>query len=560
MFPRKLVLIAVVLLVGCGGLLLACTTLGTRLAGAAQYRHVALAPGNIPIPHTRDLAWLPQSDFAASVLQEWSARPLRDWETRGKDDVPRVMLARMLTRDRLPAANAYLLGLRPRGVTGSTWALNPHGDYDFSLAVLTTLLWRCGDTPDVLFPAARQHLLDVLLTEDGGDFRATAPRTLGFVRETENHILMTEGSRYLKNRWLQRHGSTAPRYDNIANGMETRLLARLGEIRTNGFYEFNSQPYVAYTITALLNLEAFASEPVRDAARADLDLMNWSYALGSYGLRHYPPFRRSYGYASTPSLTFGYQTIFMNVWLSHVPGRLAPPEIPGYDGNHAIIAAAHSYRPPDEVVRLIDEKAPGYFAMLGHGPDSSPEVYSAGPGFLLSAGGVHRGERSLIAARPIALFLDDRADRLDDVFHLAGPGADFRHWNNTGVHENFAGAAGPVHVPARFKPVASDATWQIYSGGPDLLVAVHSTPTCGLLVVLPGKDATALLTAFERANPAAADLASSFTFPDGRRLTYDLHSKPDQWVLVSADGRALDREFDRWPLIAGRMDPTPQPR
>ena len=83
----------------------------------------------------------------------------------------------------VPEANAYLLGLRPRGVTGSTWALNPHGDYDFSLAVLTTLLWRCGDNPDVLYPASRQHLLTVLLTEGGGEFRATAPRTLGFVRK-----------------------------------------------------------------------------------------------------------------------------------------------------------------------------------------------------------------------------------------------------------------------------------------------------------------------------------------------------------------------------------------
>lgn len=560
MFTRKPVLIATILLLGCGSLLLAGATLGTRLAGAAQYRHVALAPGNIPVPQTRDLAWLPQSDFAATVLKDWSARPLRDWETRGKDDVPRVLLARMLTRDRLPEANAYLLGLRPRGVTGSTWALNPHGDYDFSLAVLTTLLWRCGDNPDVLYPAARQHLLEVLLTEDGGEFRATAPRTLGFVRETENHILMTEGSRYLKNRWLQRHGDTAPRHDNLANGMEPRLLAILGELHANGFYEFNSQPYVAYTITALLNLEAFASEPVRDAARAALDLMNWSYALGSYGLRHHPPFRRSYGYASTPSLSFGYQTIFMNVWLSHAPGRVAPPEIPGDNGNHAIIAAAHSYRPADAVVRLINDKAPGYFAMLGHGPDSSPEIYSAGPGFLLSAGGVHRGERSLIAARPITLFLDDRADRLDDVFHLAGPGADFRHWNNTGVHENLAVAAGPVHVPARCKPVASGAAWQIYSGGADLLVAVHSTPTCGLLVVLPGKDPAALLAALERANLAAAALDSAFTFPDGHRLTYDLRSKPGQWVLVSADGRALDRDFDHWPLIAGRMGPTAPPR
>jgi hypothetical protein len=551
---RKAALIGAILLASCAGLLLTRPTLGTRLAGAAQYRHFALAPGNIPVPQTRDVAWQSQSEFAESVLKDWAARPLRDWATKGKDDVPRVMLARLLTHDRLPETNAFLLGLKPRGGTGSNWALNPVADYDFSLTVLTTILWRCGDAPEALFPAARQHLLDVLLTEDGGDFRASVPRSLGLVSETENHLLMTEGSRYLKNRWLQRHGDTRPRHDNLANGMEARLLALLVGLRTNGFYEFNSQPYVAYTITALLNLEAFASAPVRDAARAALDLMNWSYALGSYRLRHYPPFRRNYTYASSTSLTFGYQTVFMNVWLSYAPGRLVPPVIPGNTSSHALIAAALPYRPPDHVVRLINDKSPGYFVRLGHGPDSSPEIYSAGPGFLLSAGGVHRGERSLIAARPIVLFLDDRAATLDEVFHLAGPGNDFRRWNNTGVHENFACAAGPIHVPARFKPSASGVAWQIYSGGPDLLVAVHSTPECGLIIVLPGTDAAALLTSLERANPTTTALTSAFTFPDGHRLTYDLHSKPNRWVLVSDADRPLDRNFEHWPLISGRME------
>ena len=130
----------------------------------------------------------------------------------------------------------------------------------------------------------------MLLTEDGDDFRSKAPRTLGIVNETENHILMTEGSRYLKNRWLQTHGNAAPRYDNAANGMEGKLPAVLAEMKATGLFEFNSQPYIGYTITALLNFEAFGAEPLRVAAREVLDTLNWSYALGSYRLRHFPPF------------------------------------------------------------------------------------------------------------------------------------------------------------------------------------------------------------------------------------------------------------------------------
>ena len=552
MRPRRLILSAVLL--GLAAVLVtAWTPLGTYLLGAAQHRAHQLAPGNIPVPTARTLVWQPASALSQEVLRLWAAKPLADWATKGKDDVPRVLLARFLARDRLPETNAFLLTLGPRGVVGSKWALNPDGDYDFSLTVLTTILWLHDNDPAVLYPAAREHLLKVLLTEEGGTFVTTAPRTLGLVRETENHILMTEGSRYLKNRWLQTHGSTSLRHDNLANGLEGKLLAVLAEPAVNGLYEFNSQPYIAYTITALLNLEAFGSEPVRAAARTALDTLNFAYALGSYRLRHYPPFRRNYGYAASPSLTFGYQTVFIHTWLSHLPRKFEPPVIPGHTGNHAIIAAALPYRPSDRVVQLLHDKGSGYFVQLGHGPRSSPELYTAGPGFLLSAGGVHRGERSLIAARPITLFLDDSAATLPEVFHLGGPGADFRRWNNTGVYENFACAAGPVQVPARFSAVASDGAWQLYETTPGLIIAVYSTPQFGLIAILEATSADSLLQALLRANPAADELARGFVFPDGLRLTYDPNAPADTWVMQSFGGKTLDRDFDHWPLISGRF-------
>jgi hypothetical protein len=364
---------------------------------------------------------------------------------------------------------------------------------------------------------------------------------------------MTEGSRYLKNRWLREHGDSAPRHDNLANGLEARLLALLAETNAAGLHEFNSQPYIAYTITALLNLEAFASDPVRNAARSTLDLMNWSYALGSYRLRHYPPFRRSYGYAPVPSLSFGYQTVFMNAWLSYAPDRIPAPDVPGHTGNHAIIATSLPYRPADRAVRLLYDKGAGYFVRLGHGPGASPEIYSAGPKFLLGAGGVHRGESSMIAARPITLLLEDNASDLKDVFHLAGPGTDFRHWNNTGVYENFACAAGPISAPPRFKAVAAGGGWQIYQAGPGLLLAAYSTPGCGLLVIFDRDAPAALLADLISANPDAGALEREFVFPGGRKLSYDLRSRPDRWVMISDDGKALDRNFDAWPLISGRL-------
>ena len=539
-------IIATAALVGAG-------TLGTYVYGVANYRHVALPAGNIAVPHERTGPWNRESPFAREVQRLWSEKPLADWESKGKDDVPRVALARLLTRDRLPEVNRYLRGLQPRGVAGTKWALNQNGDYDFSVTVLTTILWRFGEDAAVLYPETCEHLLRVLLTEDGGAFRTAAPRTLGLVKETENHILMTEGSRYLKNRWLRAHGDLAPRHDNAANGLEAKLLAFLAGLNAGGLHEFNSQPYIAYTLTALLNLEAFASDAVRAAARDTLDYLNWCYALGSFRLRHYPPFRRSYGYASAPSLTFGYQTVFMNAWLSYAPGRPAPPEVPGHTGTHAIIATSLPYRPPDAAVRLLSDKGAGYFVQLGHGPGACPEIYAAGPQFLLSAGGVHRGSASMIAARPTTLLLDDAATELAEVFHLSGPGKDFRGWNNTGVHENFACAAGPVHAPARLTALRESGRWRIYAPGPGLLVAIYSTPTLGLLAVFPHSAPDDLLSSLLAANPAETALSREFVFPGGRKLTYDLGSKPSCWVMVSDSGKALDRDFDHWPRMGGRF-------
>ena len=73
-------------------------------------------------------------------------------------------------------------------------------------------------------------------------------------------ILITEGFRYLKNRWMMLHGNQDSFYDNKSNGLGNRILAFLKPIKTNGLDEFNSIAYIDYIITMLLNLEAFGSE------------------------------------------------------------------------------------------------------------------------------------------------------------------------------------------------------------------------------------------------------------------------------------------------------------
>jgi hypothetical protein len=281
--------------------------------------------------------------------------------------------------------------------------------------------------------------------------------------------------------------------------------------------------------------------------------MNWNYALGSNRLHHFPPFRRRFEYAGMTSLTAGYQTAYMTAWLSFAPTPLELPGLAKGGETHAIIGACLPYRPPDAVVRMLFDKSAGYFVKIGHGLEACPEIFSAGPGYVLSAGGVSRGERSVIVARPITLLLDDAAEELKDVIHLAGPGENFRQWNNTGVAENFACAAGPVQVPARFVATETKGAWRVFALGHGAVAAIYSTPGLGLIAMARDTTPADFLQALVTANPDEASLAHEFVFPAGRKLTYDLKSPSNRWVMISDAGKNLDREFGRWPLLDGRL-------
>ncbi|QDT00935.1 hypothetical protein HG15A2_42770 [Adhaeretor mobilis] len=504
----------------------------------------------VEIPKTRTLVWQESSELTNKILEYWADHPLGDWKSEGKMRVPRALMGRFALRRDLDAANAYLLQVKPWGNVGSTWSKHPEGDYDFTLAGLVPILFLFGEDPNVLFPETRTHLLNVLMTEDGGDPLVTVPRTMGLVRDTENHLLMTEGSRFLKNRWMALHGSEDPRFDNTTNGLELWLLDMLENLRMEGLYEFNSIPYQGYTLTALLNLEAFGSPRIRRSARRVLDQLNWKYAIGSLSLRRFPPFRRQYRHATTTSLDGDYHTALMKTWMSLSPDSPANLEVHAGGLHHALWACWAPYRLPDKTAKWILTKPEEFYVRIGHGPGASPEIYSGGPGYLLSAGGVHRGMMSQIVSRPITLLLDDGATDLSEVLYLAGPGTAYRGWNNTGVWRNLAVAGGPVQIPQSWTPDATGPNWRVFHRGENLCVAVHSRPDLGIVYVSRSDDAQIVAKTLEETNGDATQLGESFLTPGGQRISFDVNAKQDQWVFFSLNQEPLDREFDTWPSLS----------
>jgi len=337
---------------------------------------------------------------------------------------------------------------------------------------------------------------------------------------------------------------------NIDNGMEAKLLSFLEGMLAGGVYEFNSVPYLGYTLAALLNLEAFGSEKIRNASRELLDYLSFTYALGSYHFNYYPPFRRRYERAKNSSLSKDYQTVFMKTWLSYHPAIQKYPWVESGE-SHALIAACMPYRPADEVIDLLFGKNTGYFVKLGHGSDGSPEIYSAGPGYLLSAGGVNQGKWSNIVARPVCLFLEEGAGEITNLVHLKGKGKDFMQWNNTGVYKDFACTNGTLFVPGKYQPAATNAIWKVYSVNDTLSFATHSSEGIAIIGLFRNGNARELADQLMNSNPDPQKLQKKFQTPEGSILEYEVNSPKNQWVIKAVDGQPLDRDFGRWPLISG---------
>lgn len=500
----------------------------------------------------------PPQDHApgTEAVESWADMRLPNWKTQGKVTAPRVCLAKLWMGRDVEEVNRYLRDAVPWAGSGSTWSAHK-GDYDFTETTLTTILYLFGHQPDLLHPETVAHLLDVLLVEEGGAPRLMVPRSMDMILDTENHHLMTEGSRYLKNQWLFSHGGPGregnPLYDNRTNGLEAWMVAHLEEIRDHGVYEFNSQPYLGYTVQALLNLEAFPeSEEVRGLARLALDTMNAQYAVGSLDFRRCAPYRRRLEKGMNPLLANDPHTQVMRVWCAPESKTLAVAS--RGDGHQALLAAVMPYQLPPAFRAWTLAKPREYFVKIGRGLGASPEIYSGSPDFLLGSGGVFRGLRASIVARPTTLLLRDRAPDLSGCFHIPGQGR-WWHWNNTGVHRRFAVGNYPVSIPENYPPVVKEGAWSVHAPecAPGLLIVVHNAENFGLLALFPESVETpqALLDRVRAANPEEGSVRRRFVWPGGAALGYDVNARRGVWPITEVAGKTVERDYDLWPQWDG---------
>ena len=516
-------------------------------AGAGRKMDHPIELGNIQIPKQRSLSFSNHSKLKQKILDGWTSKTPQDWKPNEKVNLKnsRIAISCLLEGKRIEEINNYLMNQKAVGHPGSPWLLYPLGDYDFTAMAFTALLYLFGEKPELLYPKTREHLLNNILTIEGDEFR----RNVGymFLEDSENHILMTEGSRFLKNQWLMKHGNTDPKYDNKINGVSKKLKIFLEEIETYGFYEFNSAPYLGYTYCALLNLYEFASGDIRDLAGKLLDRLNWQYALSSFKFKHFPPNRRRFGKSFKKNIDSDYHTVMLKVWASLFDDSLSIDMSRGQ--HHALWATFASYKPSDKVMEWIINKPKPYFVKMGHGYNSCPEIISGDKGYLLSAGGANQGKRSLIVAKPIMLFLNDDAEEMSETFHMFGPGENFVEWNNTGVYQDFACTKGKVYIPEAKQALISSANWQIFSITEGVFLAIYSKKEIGLMAIVRSNSARDVLNKIIENNGDESRLNTRFNHPNGNIIDYDLESPKDQWVITRVNRINMDRDFSKWPFF-----------
>lgn len=252
----------------------------------------------------------------------------------------------------------------------------------------------------------------------------------GGFEETENHLLMQNTSRYLKNKLMMAELSgqdNRKAFDTIKDlneDVRSWLLERLQRIAREDFVEYNSKPYNRLSHASILNLLDYACDvswdydasrfilnsdspcddkdrAVVNAAAAVMDLSAAKLAVGSLEGRRLIPYRRLatenyqfYNGRSILKLTDGAdnQLAALQIWtgqMRHAPRDVDTPgapdgvAAPGTFGDLAWYSTSQ-YRPDPIILDMAVNKTIAREQQYRH---HTRERYASGNGWLITAGG-----------------------------------------------------------------------------------------------------------------------------------------------------------------------------
>lgn len=504
-----------------------------------------------------------------------------------------TMIARMIYRQDLAAVSANLLtpSFQPWGVGTNIAVLGSVckrlGDYDFVLQSLVHMAYiddEAGRT--ILTEPARRKLRDVLLSESGllHHIKFTLKNCIPVkITDSENHILMSEIARYLKNQLVfedsKRAGQDNPGFDNARNGFDDWMLQHLSQFLRNDFNEVNSRPYQGYTLVALANLYSHARSPrVKTMAQMVIDYLAAKTAAQSSGLRRNPPFRRQKARRDLSNLVDYDNTVyFFSVdsgayrYLSLTPGNEQKMSFSG-DDYIMFMSAVDRYEIPKLIVDLMVERKSPDFTRMRH---RDVEVYASSSNFLISAGGRHRSQFGFFTGEsdewgvPTFIIPTNYGMEKRDLFHIDGD-ANWNKKNNLCVAPGFA-CGQNLYVPANIDKscIVTRGAWTFYD------LEKCQTPHMGFYVAALRSDAKQKMQLgmlevseptmpFDRFVESIARNNGSLALVPGQIVTYkksDGHSvtfRPDPGPMdsspiVALDGVKQETDTKKWPLASGSI-------
>jgi hypothetical protein len=251
---------------------------------------------------------------------------------------------------------------------------------------------------------------------------AVATVGIGEIRigETENHRLMIESSRFLKNEIILEEEADHPNIGDLKKDqaeLKKWLLDYMGLIMRHDFAEYNARPYQRYSLVALLNLAVFAEDPeVRDGARMVLEFTLSKFAVGNReGVRVVPYRRLVEAMNQNPNmLEFGGRgtdhAIAMMMYYTGLVNRLPtlPPALteqpatkalPYGNASSMIYVASSKFAPDDAIIDLAINKTVPYLQRFR---SEGVEVYASTRSFTITAGGIRTPQALTLMLGPIA--------------------------------------------------------------------------------------------------------------------------------------------------------------
>jgi hypothetical protein len=328
------------------------------------------------------------------------------------------------------------------------------------------------------------------------------------VPETENHLLMINTSKYLKNQIIinevpDSDGTNRYRKDQAA--VKDWLMVKMQSVLKDDLIEYNSRPYNRYTTMAIQNIADFAEDDdLKMGAHIVLDYLHAKFVVGSQQGRRFLPFRRKRKVMADSIdvdapinglfdlISGGDHQIGLNLYYAGQLDQMRDDFVSFGVGGQDIFAVTSDYRPEDFVLDLAFDKSTPIFQRIHH---TSVEIYSSGKGFLISAGGMTSdyaytvygfgGDDDKGVAMPTTLFLPKSA--VDEPVDRNKPSAS-RTTLNELIRIDGERTAKPSDAPSY-----------------DQNACVWDGFACGLNIVIPPSSENDAAAGFTTANVLSAE-------------------------------------------------------